>query len=119
MKRGFRSWICQHCDTEGWEETYKNLTGKYDRTVAQIMPQQQHKSTSLPTQGHNLKLYLQRVENGLRQNFLTIQVANLWNGLPAEVIEAPTVAVFERRLDVTLKAHEWKLNFKSDCSPSS
>ena len=42
-------------------ETYKILRGKYDRTVAQIMPQQQCNSTSLPTQ-----------EKGLRQNFLTI-----------------------------------------------
>ena len=90
--------------------------GKYDRTVAQIMPQQQHNSTSFPTQGHNLKLYLQRAEKGMRQNFFTIPVANLWNGLPAEVIEAPTIAVFERRLDMTLKEYEWKFNFKSDCS---
>ena len=37
-------------------ETYKILTGKYDRTVAQFMLQQQHNSTSLPTQGHVLKL---------------------------------------------------------------
>ena len=26
------------------------------------------------------------------------------------------MAVFERRLDATLKKHEWKFNFESDCS---
>ena len=45
---------------------------------------------------------------------ISSQVANKWNGLP----EAPTLAVFfERISDTTLKEHESKFNFKSDCSP--
>ena len=45
------------------------------------------------------------------------QVVNQWNRLPAEVVETPTFAVFERGLDTILKGHEFKFNFKSDCSP--
>ena len=45
------------------------------------------------------------------------QVANPWNGLPTKILEVHTLAVFKRRLDVTLKEHEWKFNFKSDVSP--
>ena len=60
-------------------ETHRTLIGKYDRTVTQSMPQQQHNSTSLSTPGHGLKLYWQREEKGLRQSFLTISVANHLN----------------------------------------
>ena len=46
------------------------------------------------------------------------QVAKQWNELPVVVpVEVPTLAVYERRSDTTLKEHEWKFNFKSDCSP--
>ena len=49
-------------------ETYKILTGKYDKSVMDFMPMQNSSSTSLPTRGHSLKLYQQRLEKGLRQN---------------------------------------------------
>ena len=42
------------------------------------------------------------------------QVAEQWNGL---LVEVSTLALFERKSDTTLKEHEWKFNFKSDCSP--
>ena len=34
-------------------------------------------------------------------------VSNLRNVLPAEVVEVHTLSLFEKRLDATLKAHEW------------
>ena len=43
---------------------------------------------------------------------ISSQVASYWNGLPTEVVEAPVLAVFERRLYATLKEHEWRFNFK-------
>ena len=64
-----------------------------------------------------MKLYQQRTEKELRQNFFTICVVNWWNGLPAEVVESPTHVVFERRLDVALQEIEGKFNFRNDCSP--
>ena len=57
-------------------ETYKILTGKCDKSVTEFMSMQNSSSTSLPTRGHILKLYQQRLEKGLRQNFFTIRVAN-------------------------------------------
>ena len=47
-------------------ETYKILTGKYDKSVTEIIPMQNSSSTSLPTRGHILKLNQQRSEKGLR-----------------------------------------------------
>ena len=37
-------------------ETYKILTGKYDKSVTEFMPMQHNSSTSLLTRGHNLML---------------------------------------------------------------
>ena len=53
-------------------ETYKILTGKYDKSVTEFMPMQNSSSTSLPIRGHILKLYQQRSEKGLRQHFFTV-----------------------------------------------
>ena len=50
-------------------ETYKLWTGKYNRTVAQFMSQQQHNSTSVLTQGHGLKLY-RKEQKGIETKFL-------------------------------------------------
>ena len=38
---------------------------------------------------------------------VTSWVSNLRNVLPAEVVEAHTLSLFEKRLDATLKEHEW------------
>ena len=51
-------------------ETYKLLTGKYDKTVSNILPTRQESSSSLPSRGHALKIFQQRAEKTLRQNFL-------------------------------------------------
>ena len=100
-------------------ETYKILNGKYDKSVTEFMPMQNSSSTSLPTRGHILKLYGQRPEKGLRQNFFTVRVANQWNKLSSKVIESDTLHIFERRLDKTWKENEIKYNVKSDCSPTT
>ena len=57
-------------------KVFKILKGKYDKTVTDFLPLQQDSSTGLPTRGHSLKLYQQRAEKGVRQNFFTIRVAN-------------------------------------------
>ena len=53
-------------------ETYKLMTGKYDYELVDFMPKQHDSSSSLPTRGHHLKLYRQRAEKNLRNNFLSL-----------------------------------------------
>jgi len=38
-----------------------------------------------------------------RKNFFTDRVAKHWNTLPREVVESPSLEVFERCVDVELK----------------
>ena len=99
-------------------EVFKILKGKYDKTVTDFLPLQQDSSTSLSNRGQSLKLYWLGAEKGARQDFFTIQVANNWNRLPSEVVESPTLMIFEMKLDAFWKEHELKLNFnQSDYSP--
>ena len=61
-----------------------------------------------------MKIFVQRAEKTLRQNFLSIRAAKVWNSLPESIVESQTVKIFERRLDEYWKEHEMKFNFTED-----
>ena len=98
-------------------ETYKLMTGKYDNAIVDFMPKQHDSSSSLPTRGHQLKLYRQRAEKNLRNNFLSLRATSCWNSLPDNVVQAPNTKIFESRLDQYWKEYEGKYNFRSTYSP--
>jgi len=78
-------------------ETYKLLSGKYDRSATPTLPV----AGAAVTRGHNLTLHKFGARYDLRKYYFTNRVVNIWNSLllVINVISADTVNCFKSRLD--------------------
>lgn len=60
-------------------------------------------NTDSTTRGHRYKLKKARSNTTLRQTFFSQRVVDRWNGLPSEVVDAPSLNSFKNRLDAHMK----------------
>ena len=68
-------------------------------TQFQGKPLQRLADSMYDLRGHSLKLVVNRSRLSVRQNFFSQRVVNAWNGLPQNVIDAPSINSFKNRLD--------------------
>ena len=80
-------------------ETYKIMKGIDRVDAGRLFPLVGESST----RGHSLKIRGSRFRTELRRNFFTQRVVNLWNSLPSEAVEAPSLNIFKKKIDSFLK----------------
>ena len=79
-------------------ETYKILTGLERIDAGRMFPMVWESRT----RSHNLRIQGRSFRMELRRHFFTQKVVSLWNSLPQEAVDAKTLNVFKRRLDIAL-----------------
>jgi len=68
------------------------------------------------TRGHKYKIYKEHTRLNLRKYSFIHRSVNYWNNLPAEVVEAPSIPAFERRLDKLWSKEPGKFNPDAEIS---
>ena len=62
------------------------------------------------TRGHNYKLENKSARLDIRKHFFGLRVVDIWNNLPATVVNAPSLNAFKNRCDKVLSDHQCTIN---------
>ena len=95
-------------------EAYKVASQVYDKSVCSNLLKF---SETRATRGHAYKLFKERARLDVRKYSFANRIVNCWNSLPPYVVEAPSVAAFEGRLDRYWRTHPIRYDFTAEPSP--
>ena len=84
---------------------FQYLKGAYKQDGEQLFM----RVNSDRTRGNGLKLRQAQFQLDIRMKFFTQRVLTLWNMLPKEVVDAPSLDAFKARVDVVLGSLVWWL----------
>ena len=76
-------------------ETYKILHNLYNTNCTNSLFELKESNTH----GHKFAVKTKLARTSVRQNFFSLRIANFWNSLPDNVVEAPNTDAFKNRFD--------------------
>lgn len=89
---------------------YKLLSGLYDSNIACHL----FSPTNFITRGNHLRLFKGHVHYDLRKFYFGNRIISIWNSLPDSVVNASSVATFERKLDKFWANQSCLFDYKAD-----
>ena len=93
-------------------ELFKMINGMYDQEVLPHFDMREDIVTSSSdNRGHSKQLFVTQSKKDVRRNFFTKRVAPVWNSLSEEVVSAPSVDSFKKRLDKYWGNHPMKFDY--------
>ena len=80
-------------------ETFKILSGKYDRNVVPNLIMREDVQSRSNARGHTLTLFQGRSKLEVRRNSFTQRIIPVWNSLPNKVVTSNSTDSFKKNLD--------------------
>ena len=80
-------------------ETYTIMHEIYDTDVTTFLKLRNQETERTSLRSHKYQLYIEPINKNIRKYNFSIRIINIWNNLPREVAEAPSVNTFKNRLD--------------------
>jgi hypothetical protein len=94
-------------------EVYKIMNEIYDKNVTTFLKTRVQSVDRTSPRGHKYQLYIERVNKNIRKQNFSIRIINIWNSLPREVAEAPSINSFKNRLDKFWSDQDIVFNYKA------
>ena len=94
-------------------EMYKICHEVYDKDIS-IRIKFSREGSSRELRGHNFKIKKLSCDTRLRSTFFTYRTVNVWNSLPKQVAEAPSLNAFKARLDKFWSTQSVLYDYKAD-----
>ena len=91
-------------------EAYKITHGVYDIELAPKLQMASARHLDRELRGHNYKLLKPRARRSARANAFTVR---MWNSLPEEVVQAPSLNAFKAKLDRAWMNHDKRYNYRA------
>ena len=91
-------------------ETFKILNGYYDADVVPYL----HPAVNNTTRGHNKKLYKLQSSKNIRKYTFSVRIVCVWNSLPFDVVNAPSINAFKNRFDKYFANQDILYDYKAE-----
>ena len=80
-------------------EVYKIMNKIYDTKITTFLKTRVQSAERTSQRGDKFQLYIEQINKNIRKHSFAVRVINIWNSLPREVAEAPSINSFKNRLE--------------------
>lgn len=87
-------------------EAYKIIHGKYDTDACSILEPMSESGQRYSTRFNSIKIKEQRFKSNLRKHAFSVRTPKIWNKLPDNITNAPSLNAFKSRLDKLMESEE-------------